>query len=248
MHPLPSLALGVADQQQPLRYPGRHGLRYGLFVQPEDTAGLRRNGIRVRCYRDDEGEPRNVGYRPQGRRDVARVVLPRGAVNQHEPSLLIRRGDGQRIVVGVSIRRTQDDLLPIDFQGQTRFVRKHRAAGIDRHAILLEEGPRGTAHPDRHAQAVCIHPSCRRHPPIRRGLFDSHPIDCRSKSRAEAAKISKTLPHSHTQTASDRLEKVKSRTLIGGMKLPLIRIGCPSASRLLSMMIGLSLKRKFLIG
>ena len=48
-------------------------------------------------------------------------------------------------------------------------------------------------------------------------------------------------------TASDKLEKVKSRTTIGGIMLPLTRCGLPSDSRLFSMITGLSLKRKFLI-
>ena len=46
-------------------------------------------------------------------------------------------------------------------------------------------------------------------------------------------------------TASDRLENVKSRMTIGGTRQPLARCGLPNASRLLSMMTGLSLKRKF---
>ena len=48
-------------------------------------------------------------------------------------------------------------------------------------------------------------------------------------------------------TASDKLEKVKSRTTIGGIMLPLTRCGFPSASRLFRKMTGLSLNRKFLI-
>ena len=55
------------------------------------------------------------------------------------------------------------------------------------------------------------------------------------------------------QTASDRLEKVKSRIRIGGtitrpwVCAPCTRTGRPSASRLLSMITGDSLNRKFLI-
>ena len=55
------------------------------------------------------------------------------------------------------------------------------------------------------------------------------------------------------QTASDRLLKVKSRIRIGGIITlpwvwaPCTRTGRPSASRLLSMMTGDSLNRKFLI-
>ncbi len=48
-------------------------------------------------------------------------------------------------------------------------------------------------------------------------------------------------------TASERLVKVKSRRTIGGIMLPLARSGFPSASMLLSMMTGLSLKRMFLM-
>ena len=49
-------------------------------------------------------------------------------------------------------------------------------------------------------------------------------------------------------TASDRLVNVKSRILSGGTKFPFNRTGLPMASRLLSMMMGLSLKRKFFTG
>ena len=49
-------------------------------------------------------------------------------------------------------------------------------------------------------------------------------------------------------TASDKLVKVKSRILSGGTRLPLSRTGLPSASKLFSMMTGLSLKRKFFTG
>ena len=49
-------------------------------------------------------------------------------------------------------------------------------------------------------------------------------------------------------TASDKLVKVKSRIFIGGTKLPPRRTGLPSASRLLSIITGLSLKRKFFTG
>ncbi len=49
-------------------------------------------------------------------------------------------------------------------------------------------------------------------------------------------------------TASDKLVKVKSLIFIGGTRLPPMRCGLPKASRLLSMMTGLSLKRKFFTG
>lgn len=49
-------------------------------------------------------------------------------------------------------------------------------------------------------------------------------------------------------TASERLENVKSLIFNGGMRLPFTLTGAPMASRLLSMITGLSLNLKFLIG
>ena len=62
------------------------------------------------------------------------------------------------------------------------------------------------------------------------------------------------MHRSHRHTASESEVKVKSRSFIGGMTMVVsdsslfTRTGLPNSSTLLSMMTGLSLKRKFFTG